>query len=51
MTGTLTHSSTTGNNPILISSSLQSANNAIQFINSDNTATYGTITLQHGNSG
>ena len=40
MTGTLTHMTTTGNNPILISSSLQSANNAIQFINSDNKTAY-----------
>uniref|UniRef100_A0A6C0CEK9 Uncharacterized protein n=1 Tax=viral metagenome TaxID=1070528 RepID=A0A6C0CEK9_9ZZZZ len=40
MTGTLTHSTTTGNNPILISSSLTTANNAIQFINNDNKTAY-----------
>ena len=40
ITGTLTYSTTTGNNPILISSSLPSANNAIQFINSDNKNAY-----------
>jgi len=40
MTGALTYNTTTGNNPILISSSLTTANNAIQFINNDNKTAY-----------
>jgi hypothetical protein len=40
MTGALTYNTTTGNNPILITSSLTSANNAIQFINNNSKTAY-----------
>jgi hypothetical protein len=40
MTGNLTYNTTIGDNPVIISSTLNTANNAIQFINNDNKTAY-----------